>query len=84
MATRNRVITIRVSDDEYTRLRAATELRGYKNVSELARAAMESVADEQLAPHQALARRVDEHATRIAALARSLERLEAESRKIQL
>ncbi len=72
---KSRVITVRVSDEEYENLRAATWSKGYRNVSELARAGMHSVVGEQLAPHQVLAMRVDEHAARIAAIARDLERL---------
>lgn len=73
--SRNRIITIRVSDEEYETLRAATQSRGYRNVSELARAAMQTITGEQLAPHQALARRVDDHSARIAALTHDLHRL---------
>ena len=83
MPTRNRIITIRLSNDEYESLRAATQSRGYRNVSELARAAMHSVAGEILAPHQVLARRVDENSIRIAELARDVAQLlsEVNSRK---
>jgi Arc/MetJ-type ribon-helix-helix transcriptional regulator len=78
ISTRNRIITVRLSDDEYESLRAATQSRGYRNVSELARAAMHSVAGDILAPHQLLARRVDEHSTRIAELSRDVARLLSE------
>jgi len=71
--SRKRIITIRLSDEEYEKLRVATTSRGYGNLSELARAAMHSVAGDQLAPHEVLARRVDEHSLRIAALSRDMD-----------
>jgi Arc/MetJ-type ribon-helix-helix transcriptional regulator len=72
---KTRIITVRLSNEEYESLRAATASKGYRTVSELARAGMHKVADDQLPPHQILARRVDEHSARIAALALELERL---------
>jgi hypothetical protein len=72
---RNRVITIRVSDEEYETLRIATLSRGYGNLSELARAAIQSISSDQAAPHEVLARRVNEHSVRIAALSRDMDRL---------
>ena len=73
--SRNRIITIRLSDEEYETLRVTALSRGYGNFSELARAAMHSVASDQLPPHEILARRVDEHSVRLAALSREVERL---------
>ncbi len=74
-STKNRVITIRVSDEEHQEFLAATQSKGYRSVSELARAAMHTIAGEQLAPHQLLARRIDEQFSRLAALSCELERL---------
>ena len=73
--SRKRIITIRLSDQEYEALRVSTVSRGYGNLSELARAAMHSVALDELAPHEILARRVDEHSRHIEALSREVERL---------
>lgn len=72
---KNRIITVRLTDEEYEKLLEVISSRGYRNVSELARAGMHSlVGGEQFAPDQVLASRVDEHSARLAAISRELER----------
>ncbi len=77
------MITVRVSAEEYNSLRAMTAIKGYRNVSELARAALQSIITDDLAPHALLAMRVNEYATRLAELTRKVERLTLERSESQ-
>jgi hypothetical protein len=73
--TKNRIITVRITDEEYETLRATTQFKGYRNVSELARAAMHTVAGEQLAPHQVCRTPHRQAAEHLATLCRDLDQL---------
>lgn len=81
-ANKSRIITIRVSEEEYDNLRVATKCKGYRSVSEFARAAIQTVAGDQVAPHQALARLVDEHSSSLAVLSLKLERFMTSARQV--
>ena len=63
------MITVRVSEDEFENLRSVTRSLGYRTVSDLARAAMNSVAGEA-PPRDALASRLENLDERVQKLER--------------
>jgi hypothetical protein len=73
---KTRMVTVRLSDEEYQAVRTVTAARGYRSVSDLARAALQSlIAAPPVAPLDSVTSRLDEHASMIADLTREIERL---------
>lgn len=77
ISKRIRVVTFRVSDEEYTNLRSMYPAAGARSVSELARSAIERLLSESHNGngHPCLATRVEELDFRVARLDRELARL---------
>lgn len=64
------MITVRVSEDEFVNFRTITRSMGYRSVSDLARAALNSVVGDAVAAHPAIADRLDNLDVRLAKLER--------------
>jgi hypothetical protein len=75
--TKSRMITVRVSEEEFESLRTITHSMGYRSLSDLARAAMHSVIGDKLPPETAIATRLETFDARITRLGREIERLSA-------
>lgn len=75
--TKNRIVTVRVSEDEFESLRTATSSLGYRSVSDLARAAMHRIIGNNLPPEDVLATRFETFDARLDRLGREVERLSA-------
>jgi Arc/MetJ-type ribon-helix-helix transcriptional regulator len=78
MKRRAKMVSIRLSDDEYRRLKEMTEAQGARSVSDVARSAMQLM----LSAHQAgldgtIESRVRELDGRVAVLDREVQRLSA-------
>jgi len=74
---KNRMITVRVSEDEFESLRTITRSMGYRSLSDLARAAMHSVIGNNLSSEDVLTTRLETFDARITRLGREIERLSA-------
>ena len=68
------MITLRVSAEEYEAVRVVSKAKGYRSISELARAAIHTLIEDK-APHEILALRINEHASQLSALTREVQRL---------
>jgi hypothetical protein len=72
--TRSRMISIRLSDEEYTGLKRLCVVRGARSVSDLARAAMSTMLVDGEA---AIVPRVEEMRLELAALNRKVDQISA-------
>ena len=72
---RSRVVSIRLSDEEYDQLRSLCAIKGADSISELARAAMKLLVMENDSHGPAMESRVNEIDVRIDLLNREVARL---------
>ena len=72
---RTRIVSIRLSDEEYDQLRSLCAIKGTDSISELARAAMKLLVVEHKSHGAAMETRVNEIDVRIDMLDREIARL---------
>jgi hypothetical protein len=75
--SRSRVISIRLTADEYARFRELCQAQGTRSLSEMARAAMQTMLDQSLhaLPEESIEVRLSQLETRLRLLSLEVKRL---------
>jgi hypothetical protein len=81
MKPKNRMVSFRLSAEEYERLRQVGSARGVNNLSELARVAMNRMLDTPRPEQAGLPEQVQELRVKVESLSSELERLIQAERK---